>query len=245
MDSATLRRLKSHYGFDEWTAGRRSAPRYFVWRLPPDGLILPGWKVERSRSLALDAEHRWTDRMLSRHGRFLRVETYECRCADSALHALLGMLAQAEYAMKPWSGRSAGEVAFGASQSGLAVFSRGNLLVQVTGTGAPARTVRAAARKLDEVLTEPPSEAAYRYATSDVVAPAYDLKVRDRRIHAAADDREVWFRFVLQDGDALTDEDGIRWAPDPQATAKLDAFVLKGRDVVGGQRHEAPGDDSA
>jgi hypothetical protein len=219
-----LDEFRRHYGFDDWREPQPDRAALFIWRIALGGEELPRYEPLRIDTVELPdvpptIQSLWRPSNEEAAGVLLRVDVSEAPSAQDARAHLLRTLGDFQSPQIERISDGPGDVAFGAGDHRVLVYSRANVVVMVRNAGDKVKSVEAPARELDQLLWDgpDPNRSSVRPVITRAEAePASVSGNRQFRLVLEAEDplgRHVWFRFSAQTGDFVAQGDAVLFRP--------------------------------
>jgi hypothetical protein len=234
MDNAHREYLVKLFGLRDAPPPAPPGERLFVWNFAITGGELPGWRPHRVHRLELPGvpnalQSVWT---APEGGAMLRLDTLECDSAQAAREALLEVLGEYQHAESLLSTTAAGEVMLVAENRASAVFTRGNLVLQLRNAGRTVVPVDDEAKRLDAAFSRRPANLAASRFTPDVGKEGGHASIP---LEAALPERgasPVTLRLFANDAEVRAERGGLLLVP-TGADPRVEWYATEG-DVVGG-----------
>jgi hypothetical protein len=157
-DSSLSAFLDKRYDADRWRDTSRLTENLFLWRFFLTGRELPGWQMEKTRSIAVAGTPALT-RSLWRRGESeetISVEVFECASRLAAHRNVIDVLGTIQSTAIQRDEGDLGDVAFVTPPRTLVLFARANAVVFARNADGPTRPVYDAALDIDRHLTTRP-----------------------------------------------------------------------------------------
>jgi hypothetical protein len=157
-DSSLSAFLEKRYDADRWRNTSRLTENLFLWRFLLTGRELPGWRMDKTRSIALTGTPPLI-RSLWRRGESeetISVEVFECASRLAAHRHVVDVLGTIQSTAIERDEGEVGDVAFVTSPRTLVLFARANVVVFVRNADGPTRPLYDAALDIDRHLITRP-----------------------------------------------------------------------------------------